>query len=165
MGVIRADDLDHAVELQNATAYGLTGGLHSLDDEEIERWLARVEVGNAYVNRSTMTELIVRRQPFGGWKRSSVGGGAGPAVRVTSSSSSASATVPGRLGDGFVRRRLADQVLSRAHDPTGLACEQDLLRYRPLHTVAVRHDGTIRPPSTSLRAASRTTGVCSSNRS
>ena len=39
------------------------------------RWLDRVEVGNAYVNRHT-TGAIVRRQPFGGWKRSSVGRGA-----------------------------------------------------------------------------------------
>ena len=50
---MRADDLDHAVELQNAVAYGLTGGLHSLDEREIVRWLERVEVGNAYVNRHT----------------------------------------------------------------------------------------------------------------
>ena len=75
LGVMRADDLDHAVELQNAVPYGLTGGLHSLDEAEIDRWLARVEVGNAYVNRHT-TGAIVRRQPFGGWKRSSVGRGA-----------------------------------------------------------------------------------------
>ena len=72
LGVMRADDLDHAIDLQNAVAYGLTGGLHSLDEHEIERWLERVEVGNAYVNRHT-TGAIVRRQPFGGWKRSSVG--------------------------------------------------------------------------------------------
>ena len=75
LGVMRADDLDHAIELQNAVDYGLTGGLHSLDEGEIERWLDRVEVGNAYVNRHT-TGAIVRRQPFGGWKRSSVGRGA-----------------------------------------------------------------------------------------
>ena len=75
LGVMRADDLDHALELQNAVPYGLTGGLHSLDEAEIDRWLARVEVGNAYVNRHT-TGAIVRRQPFGGWKRSSVGRGA-----------------------------------------------------------------------------------------
>ena len=74
LGLMRADDLDHAIELQNAGDYGLTGGIHSLDDDEVDRWLARVEVGNAYVNRH-ITGAIVRRQPFGGWKRSSVGGG------------------------------------------------------------------------------------------
>ena len=34
----------------------------------------RVEAGNLYINRGT-TGAIVRRQPFGGWKRSSVGAG------------------------------------------------------------------------------------------
>ena len=56
------------------TGFGLTGGLHSLDEAEIEHWLDRVEVGNAYVNRH-ITGAIVRRQPFGGWKAS--GGRAG----------------------------------------------------------------------------------------
>ena len=46
-------------------AYGLTGGIHSLDADEIGTWLDRVEVGNAYVDRTT-TGAIVRRQPFGG---------------------------------------------------------------------------------------------------
>ncbi len=72
---MRADGLDHAIELQNAVEYGLTGGIHTLDDAEVEHWLDRVEVGNAYVNRHT-TGAVVRRQPFGGWKRSSVGRGA-----------------------------------------------------------------------------------------
>ena len=71
---MRADDLDHAIELQNATPYGLTGGIHSLDDAEVERWLDGVQVGNAYINRG-ITGAIVQRQPFGGWKRSSVGCG------------------------------------------------------------------------------------------
>ena len=75
LGLMRADDLDHAIELQNAGDFGLTGGIHSLDDAEVERWLAEVEIGNAYVNRH-ITGAIVQRQPFGGWKRSSVGGGA-----------------------------------------------------------------------------------------
>lgn len=75
LGVVRARDLDEAIEMQNACLYGLTGGLHSLDESEIARWRDRVAVGNAYVNRAT-TGAIVRRQPFGGWKRSSVGPGA-----------------------------------------------------------------------------------------
>ncbi len=74
LGVMRADDLDHAIELQSSTPFGLTGGIHSLDEDEVDRWLRRVEVGNAYVNRH-ITGAIVRRQPFGGWKASSVGGG------------------------------------------------------------------------------------------
>ena len=72
LGVVRVADLDEAVAVQNAVPYGLTGGIHSLDPAEVATWLGRVEVGNAYVNRP-ITGAIVGRQPFGGWKRSSVG--------------------------------------------------------------------------------------------
>lgn len=72
LGVIRAKTLAEAVEIQNATDYGLTAGLYSLDSDEIKFWLDRVQAGNVYVNRG-ITGAIVRRQPFGGWKLSSVG--------------------------------------------------------------------------------------------
>lgn len=74
LGIMRAETLEEAIEMQNAVQFGLTGGIHSLDGEEIATWLERVEVGNAYVNRG-ITGAIVRRQPFGGWKRSQVGTG------------------------------------------------------------------------------------------
>jgi RHH-type transcriptional regulator, proline utilization regulon repressor / proline dehydrogenase / delta 1-pyrroline-5-carboxylate dehydrogenase len=73
--VLRADDLDHAIELVNSTPYGLTSGLHSLDEREQARFIELVECGNLYVNR-TITGAIVGRQPFGGHKASSVGPGA-----------------------------------------------------------------------------------------
>ncbi len=73
LGIMRARDLDEALDLQNATAFGLSAGLHSLDADEVDYWLENVEAGNLYVNRG-ITGAIVRRQPFGGWKRSSVGG-------------------------------------------------------------------------------------------
>ena len=72
LGLMRADDLDEALALQNATDFGLTAGLHSLDPDEARTWLERVDAGNLYVNRG-ITGAIVRRQSFGGWKRSSVG--------------------------------------------------------------------------------------------
>ncbi|HIZ99823.1 MAG TPA: bifunctional proline dehydrogenase/L-glutamate gamma-semialdehyde dehydrogenase [Candidatus Janibacter merdipullorum] len=75
LGLMRADSLEEALELQNATDFGLTGGLHSLDETEIATWTAAVEVGNAYVNRH-ITGAIVQRQSFGGWKASSIGAGA-----------------------------------------------------------------------------------------
>ena len=75
LGVMRAADLDEAIRWQNQPAYGLTAGLHALDPAEIEHWRTRVQAGNLYVNRGT-TGAIVRRQPFGGWKRSVVGPGA-----------------------------------------------------------------------------------------
>ena len=72
LGLMRAENLDEAIELQNATDFGLTAGLHSLEPREVRSWLDRVEAGNVYVNRG-ITGAIVRRQPFGGWKKSSVG--------------------------------------------------------------------------------------------
>ena len=65
-------DLDAALAIQNGVAYGLTGGIHTLDPARAAHWLAHVEVGNAYVNRG-VTGAIVGRQPFGGWKRSGFG--------------------------------------------------------------------------------------------
>jgi RHH-type transcriptional regulator, proline utilization regulon repressor / proline dehydrogenase / delta 1-pyrroline-5-carboxylate dehydrogenase len=74
LGVMEARDLDEAIELVNATGYGLTSGLESLDDREHEHWRERVRAGNLYINRPT-TGAIVLRQPFGGMGKSSVGPG------------------------------------------------------------------------------------------
>ncbi|BDV32064.1 bifunctional proline dehydrogenase/L-glutamate gamma-semialdehyde dehydrogenase [Microbacterium terricola] len=74
MGVMHASSLAQAIELQNAVAYGLTAGLYTQSPAELALWLDTVEAGNLYVNRG-ITGAIVQRQPFGGWKRSSVGGG------------------------------------------------------------------------------------------
>jgi RHH-type proline utilization regulon transcriptional repressor/proline dehydrogenase/delta 1-pyrroline-5-carboxylate dehydrogenase len=49
LGIMRADDLDAAIVLQNQSAYGLTAGLFSLDEREIAQWCASVEAGNLYV--------------------------------------------------------------------------------------------------------------------
>ncbi|GFZ90426.1 bifunctional proline dehydrogenase/L-glutamate gamma-semialdehyde dehydrogenase [Nesterenkonia alkaliphila] len=72
LGLMQAKDLEAAIEYQNQTEFGLTGGIHSLEAEEVSQWLEQVQVGNAYVNRG-ITGAIVQRQPFGGWKASSVG--------------------------------------------------------------------------------------------
>lgn len=74
LGVMHASSLAEAIELQNAVAYGLTAGLHTQHPDDLALWLDRVEAGNLYVNRG-ITGAIVQRQPFGGWKRSSVGAG------------------------------------------------------------------------------------------
>lgn len=75
LGVMRVNSLDEAIAIQNEGEFGLTGGIHSLDQAEIAKWRESVEVGNAYINRGT-TGAIVQRQPFGGWKHSCVGPGA-----------------------------------------------------------------------------------------
>ena len=49
---------DEAIELQNAVAYGLTAGIHSLDAGEIATWLDRVQAGNlAHGLKSPLTVL------------------------------------------------------------------------------------------------------------
>ncbi len=74
LGVLRAKNLEHALELANGTPYGLTSGLSSLDEREHHIWLENIQAGNLYINR-TITGAIVRRQPFGGCKASSFGHG------------------------------------------------------------------------------------------
>jgi len=75
LGVMSAETLDDAIEYVNAVPFGLTSGIHSLDPTEISTWADRVSAGNLYINRG-ITGAIVRRQPFGGWKRSAIGPGA-----------------------------------------------------------------------------------------
>ena len=151
LGVMRADSLDEAVAIQNATAYGLTGGIHTLDPTEISRWTETVEVGNAYINRPT-TGAIVRRQPFGGWKRSSVGPGAkagGPNyVARLGTWHPVDAGLPD--DEWLAAARASDEAAWRAefgveHDPTGLFCESNALRYRPLARVALRAEPDAAP--------------------
>lgn len=75
LGLMRADNLPHAIKLANSTPYGLTSGLHSLDEREHALWISQIEAGNLYINRG-ITGAIVQRQPFGGCKDSSFGPGA-----------------------------------------------------------------------------------------
>lgn len=72
LGLIRAESFEEAVQIANSTEYGLTSGLHSLDDREHDYWMEHIQAGNLYINRTT-TGAIVRRQPFGGCKKSSFG--------------------------------------------------------------------------------------------
>jgi RHH-type proline utilization regulon transcriptional repressor/proline dehydrogenase/delta 1-pyrroline-5-carboxylate dehydrogenase len=72
LAIMVAPDLKTAISWQNATDFGLTAGIQSLDPNECEYWIENVEAGNLYVNRG-VTGAIVNRQPFGGWRKSSVG--------------------------------------------------------------------------------------------
>jgi RHH-type proline utilization regulon transcriptional repressor/proline dehydrogenase/delta 1-pyrroline-5-carboxylate dehydrogenase len=74
LGVMRARDLHEAIDLVNATGYGLTSGLESLDDREHRLWQEGILAGNLYINRPT-TGAIVLRQPFGGMGKSAIGPG------------------------------------------------------------------------------------------
>ena len=74
IGVMRAENLDHAIELVNMTGYGLTSALESLDRREQEKWKSGVFAGNLYINKGT-TGAVVLRQPFGGMGKSALGPG------------------------------------------------------------------------------------------
>lgn len=75
LGVMRADNFEHAIELANNTGYGLTAGLASLDEHEQARFVRKISAGNLYINRTT-TGAVVERQPFGGFGKSGFGPGA-----------------------------------------------------------------------------------------
>jgi RHH-type proline utilization regulon transcriptional repressor/proline dehydrogenase/delta 1-pyrroline-5-carboxylate dehydrogenase len=131
LGVMRAQDLDDAIELQNDTEFGLTAGLHTLDPDEIDHWAARVDAGNLYVNRHT-TGAIVRRQPFGGWKHSSVGPGA-----KTGGPDDILRFVRCETTDTWTGNDLDASVIA-PRDLAGLRAEQNVHRYRNLTKVVVR---------------------------
>lgn len=142
LGIMHAKDLDEALEIQNGTVYGLTGGLHSLDTQEIDHWVDKVEVGNAYVNRST-TGAIVRRQCFGGWKASVVGAGAkaGGPNYVMQFGTKADSSKRDEAWLARAARSDADEWeshFSQEHDPMALVVETNDFRYRPLEQIAVR---------------------------
>jgi RHH-type proline utilization regulon transcriptional repressor/proline dehydrogenase/delta 1-pyrroline-5-carboxylate dehydrogenase len=165
LGVMTADTLAEAVATVNSIDYGLTSGLQSLDEAEIAQWLATIEAGNLYVNR-VITGAIVRRQPFGGWRRSSVGTGAkagGPnylagLVDWYNREPSKAAVASDELRAAAVRAAAeqpaddvtwldaalaTDQVawadeFGAVHDVSGLTCEQNAFRYCPV-PVTVRY--------------------------
>jgi RHH-type proline utilization regulon transcriptional repressor/proline dehydrogenase/delta 1-pyrroline-5-carboxylate dehydrogenase len=74
LGVMKAKNLQEAIQFTNQTGYGLTSGLESLDDREKAVWTDSIRAGNLYVNRGT-TGAIVLRQPFGGMGKSAFGPG------------------------------------------------------------------------------------------
>ena len=166
LGVMHAATLDDAIAMQNSTGYGLTGGIHTLDPAEIDKWTDAVEVGNVYINRPT-TGAIVRRQPFGGWKQSSVGPGAkagGPNYvaklgtwhPIDAGLSDDEWLNAARASDDFAW----EAEFAHSHDPTGLYCESNVFRYRPLPRIAMRAevDATSRDIAR-VRAAAQRCGV------
>jgi len=77
----RRDDLEALVERINALGYGLTLGIHSRVDGQIEAIVRRARVGNVYVNRN-LVGAVVGVQPFGGEGLSGTGPKAGGPLYV-----------------------------------------------------------------------------------
>lgn len=160
LGLMRARDLDEASAIQNDVSFGLTAGLHSLDETEIETWKNRAEAGNLYINRG-ITGAIVRRQPFGGWKRSSIGPGSkagGP--NYVNLFRHISDGIPPELDEVRGSYRVAwAKHFAIDHDPSGLRCESNVFRYRPCRGVLLRLQKPDEHAEAMARAAADTAGV------
>jgi len=72
----RASELGQVLQSIEASGYGLTLGIHSRIDDTTEAIVARLPVGNIYVNRN-MIGAVVGVQPFGGCGLSGTGPKAG----------------------------------------------------------------------------------------
>ena len=152
LGVMTAATLEEAIAMQNATDFGLTAGIHSLDSAEIGLWLHTVQAGNLYVNRG-ITGAVVQRQPFGGWKKSSVGTGTkaggpnylvglGTWVPAHHSAAGTAITHAGvkvlcaadeSLSGAFGSDAAAMQsIFGRAEDVSALTAERNVFRYLPV---------------------------------
>lgn len=165
LGLIRVETLEEAINIQNDSDFGLTGGIHTLDDKEIELWRKSAQVGNAYINRP-ITGAIVRRQPFGGWKKSCFGPGAkagGPnyvaqfgvwsekelpneRLPVKTQSSELLKVLCDLMPDSAQRLRAASASQAKwykeefgvEHDPSQIYGEINIFRYVPVKSVLFR---------------------------
>ena len=129
LAIMVSPDLETSVSWQNATDYGLTAGIQSLDPKECEYWIENVEAGNLYVNRG-VTGAIVNRQPFGGWRRSSVGATA----KAGGANYVATLRNWNQMNHFLPMKEAANKWLKStgtlAIDHSGLSVEQNIQRYR-----------------------------------
>lgn len=162
LAIVCAESPDDAIHLANLTEYGLTSGLQSLDEKEIEKWRDSIEAGNLYINRG-ITGAIVRRQPFGGMKRSAFGGGikaGGPNyvscfINIQEKESVSPVQIEAELLQKYseylhekdlerVTRGLAsyrknwDEEFSREKDVSHIVGEENVFRYLPLKNMVLR---------------------------
>lgn len=173
LGLMRAKNLEHAIQLVNGTPYGLTSGLQSLDDREHRKWLDQIEAGNLYINRG-ITGAIVHRQPFGGCKASGYGLGAkaGGPNYLTQFATAKQLTLPqekspfdplvNELTFNIAQLNLSDEEIScwdasvgnyaywakrfsQDYDATKLLGQDNFLRYRPYPDIALRIASTDSP--------------------
>lgn len=76
--IIAYDDHDDAIELFNSVEYGLTGGIFSQSQDDIDYLSKDMLIGSNYINRA-ITGARVAIEPFGGFKMSGTGPKAGGA--------------------------------------------------------------------------------------
>lgn len=160
LGIMTANTLDEAIDIVNEIDYGLTSGLHSLDRAELRHWARSIAAGNLYVNRG-ITGAIVRRQSFGGWKKSAIGAGTkaggpnylfglgawedapvqadqapprtvvAPLVKAARGAGIGGAELAWLHAAVGTDARAWDTEFGIARDASGLVVERNVLRYRP----------------------------------
>ena len=72
LGIMYASSLNQAIRMQNAVTSDSRPACTPRTRATSRSGSTEFEAGNLYVNRG-ITGAVVQRQPFGGWKRSSVG--------------------------------------------------------------------------------------------
>ncbi len=165
LAVVRFDTLDEAIDMVNSTGYGLTSGLHSLDEREQLVWRDKIEAGNLYINRG-ITGAIVQRQPFGGMKESAFGNGVkagGPnyvscfmniesekamSSKADAASLKLSAKLTSAINDSkdkaYIAAAVEDyqksykEIFSQMNDVSQVVGEDNYFRYIPAMKVALR---------------------------
>lgn len=70
-GILKARDEAHALELANATEYGLSGAVHSGDTERAAAFARRMDTGMTHINDHSVNDDA--NAPFGGEKNSGLG--------------------------------------------------------------------------------------------
>ena len=116
-----------------------------------------MQVGNAYINRH-ITGAIVDRQPFGGWKKSSIGPGTKPGGpnHLSGYGTWSQPQLDPSTND---YREQWNEYFTQEHDPAGLQSESNILRYLPIDKVFVRCSDPTAPEIDLVREAARVTGV------
>ncbi len=70
LSVIPIEDIDEAIDIGNATDFGLAAGIHTRDISQALRYARGIEAGQVYINGYHASGDTV---PFGGFKQSGVG--------------------------------------------------------------------------------------------
>jgi RHH-type transcriptional regulator, proline utilization regulon repressor / proline dehydrogenase / delta 1-pyrroline-5-carboxylate dehydrogenase len=137
LAVLPFDALEEAIAIVNETGYGLTSGIHSLDEREIALWKSRIQAGNLYINRGTVGAIVLR-QPFGGMGKSCFGPG------MKAGGPNYLAQFMKFVTEGQIDEASASydrewrEEFSREHDHFRLLGQDNLRRYLPFQSVRVR---------------------------
>ncbi|WP_320169278.1 proline dehydrogenase family protein [Maridesulfovibrio sp.] len=76
LAVMRAGNFSEAIDIANATKFGLTGSVYSRSPKHLELASREFRVGNLYLNKPSVGALV-ERHAFGGFKMSGVGSKSG----------------------------------------------------------------------------------------